>query len=52
MIGMGAFLAAVTHAPLMAIIMSFEMTLSYDSILPLMLCSVIAYFTARSIEGI
>lgn len=52
MIGMGAFLAAVTHAPLMAIIMIFEMTLSYDSILPLMLCSVIAYFTARSIEGI
>ncbi len=51
-VGMGAFLAAVTHAPLMAIIMIFEMTLSYDIILPLMLCNVIAYFTARNVEGI
>lgn len=51
-VGMGAFLAAVTHAPLMAIIMIFEMTLSYDIILPLMLCNVIAFFTARSVEGI
>lgn len=51
MVGMGAFLAAVSHAPVMAIIMIFEMTLSYDIVLPLMLCSVIAYFTAKSIEG-
>lgn len=51
MVGMGAFLAAVSHAPVMAIIMMFEMTLSYDIILPLMLCSVVAYFTAKSIEG-
>jgi len=27
------------------------MTLSYDIILPLMLCSVVAFFTARGIEG-
>jgi CIC family chloride channel protein len=51
MVGMGAFLAAVSFAPVMAIIMVFEMTLSYDIILPLMLCSVVAYFTAKSLEG-
>jgi CIC family chloride channel protein len=31
--------------------MLFEMTLSYDIILPLMLCSVIAYYTAKGIMG-
>lgn len=51
LVGMGAFLAAVSHAPVMAIIMLFEMTLSYDILLPLMLCSVVAYFTARSFEA-
>jgi CIC family chloride channel protein len=34
----------------MAIIMLFEMTLSYDIIMPLMMCSVVAYYTARGIE--
>jgi CIC family chloride channel protein len=51
MVGMGAFLAAASHAPVMAIIMLFEMTLSYDIILPLMLASVVAYFTAKNLEG-
>jgi chloride channel protein, CIC family len=51
MVGMGAFLSAVTHAPVMAIIMLFELTLSYDIILPLMLCNVVAYFTAKGVEG-
>lgn len=46
-VGMGAFLAATTGAPLMAIMMIFEMTLSYDVMLPLMLSSVVAYFVAR-----
>jgi CIC family chloride channel protein len=50
LVGMGALLAAASHAPVMAIIMLFEMTLSYDIIMPLMLCSVIAYYTARGIE--
>jgi CIC family chloride channel protein len=48
---MGAFLSAASHAPVMAVIMLFEMTLSYDIILPLLLCSVIAYYTAKSLEG-
>lgn len=47
LVGMGAFLSAASRAPVMAVIMLFEMTLSYDIILPLMLCSVIAYYTAR-----
>jgi CIC family chloride channel protein len=45
---MGAFLAAATHAPLMAILMIFEMTLSYQVMLPLMLSCVVAYFIARA----
>jgi CIC family chloride channel protein len=49
MVGMGAFLAAATHAPLMAILMIFEMTLSYQVVLPLMLSCVVAYFISRAI---
>jgi CIC family chloride channel protein len=48
MVGMGAFLAAATHAPLMAILMIFEMTLSYQVMLPLMLSCVVAFFIART----
>lgn len=51
LVGMGALLAAASHAPVMAIIMLFEMTLSYDIIMPLMVCSVVAYYTARGIEN-
>lgn len=51
LVGMGAFLSAVSHAPVMAVIMLFEMTLSYDIILPLMMCSVIAYYMAKSLQG-
>lgn len=50
MVGMGAFLAAATHAPLMAILIIFEMTLSYQVMLSLMLACVIAYFIARTSE--
>lgn len=51
LVGMGAFLSAVSHAPVMAVILLFEMTLSYDIILPLMLASVVAYYTAKGIES-
>jgi CIC family chloride channel protein len=47
-VGMGAFLAGSTQAPLMAVLMIFEMTLSYQVMLPLMMASVVAYFVARS----
>jgi len=49
MVGMGAFLAGATQAPLMAILMIFEMTLSYQVVLPLMVSCVVAYFVARAI---
>jgi CIC family chloride channel protein len=48
-VGMGAFLAGATQAPLMAILMIFEMTLSYQVVLPLMLSCVVAYFAARAL---
>jgi CIC family chloride channel protein len=50
LVGMGAFLAAATHAPIMAIIMIFELTLDYQIILPLMLACVVAYYTSSSFE--
>ncbi|MDB5992274.1 MAG: voltage-gated chloride channel protein ClcB [Herbaspirillum sp.] len=50
MVGMGAFLAAATSAPLMAMLMIFEMTLSHQTLLPLMLSCVVAYFTAMSLS--
>lgn len=50
LVGMGAFLAAATHAPIMAIVMMFELTLDYQIILPLMLACVIGYYTSVHIE--
>ena len=50
LVGMGAFLAAATHAPIMAIIMIFELTLDYQIILPLMLACVVAYYTSQGFE--
>lgn len=49
-VGMGAFLAGTTHAPLMAILMLFEMTLDYQIILPLMLAAVIAHYVSSAFE--
>jgi chloride channel protein, CIC family len=51
LVGMGAFLSAASHAPVMAVIMLFEMTMSYDIILPLLMSSVIAYYTAKGLQG-
>ena len=50
LVGMGAFLSAASRAPVMAVIMLFEMTMSHDIILPLLLCNVIAYYTAKGID--
>jgi CIC family chloride channel protein len=49
-VGMGALLAATTHAPIMAIIMVFELTLDYQIILPLMLACVVAHYTCFAFE--
>ncbi len=45
-VGMGAFLSATTRAPLMAILMMFEMTRQYEIVLPLMLASITANYLA------
>jgi CIC family chloride channel protein len=50
LVGMGALLSATTHAPIMAIILIFEVTLDYGIILPLMLACVIAHYTSSAIE--
>lgn len=47
-VGMGAFLAGATYAPLMAIMMIFEMTLNYQVVLPLVLACIAAYLVARA----
>jgi CIC family chloride channel protein len=46
-VGMGAFLAACTHAPLMSILMLFEMTESYSIVVPLMAACVLGYSVSR-----
>jgi len=46
-VGMGAFLGATTHAPLMSILMVFEMTRQYEVVLPLMLATIVADHLAR-----
>ncbi|MEI6562483.1 MAG: ClcB-like voltage-gated chloride channel protein [Verrucomicrobiota bacterium] len=50
LVGMGALLAATTHAPLMAILVLFEMTLDYQMILPLMLACVVAHYVSRGFD--
>ena len=52
LVGMGAFLGAATSAPLMAILMLFEMTLSYQLVLPLILAGVTAYFMSRTLAEV
>lgn len=49
-IGMGAFLAATTHAPLMSFLIVFEMTLEYQLVPALMLSCLAAYHVSRAIR--
>lgn len=49
-VGMGAFLAASTHAPLMSVLMIFEMTENYGVVVPLMLACVLGHFLSRAIR--
>ncbi len=51
LIGMGSVLAATTHAPLMAILILFEMTRDFDLIAPLMLGAVTATLFAKWIHA-
>ena len=50
LVGMGAMVAATTHAPLSAMLIIFEMTGSYHMIVPLMITTILAMVVARSIE--
>ena len=47
LVGMGAFLSAATHAPMTAIFLLFEMTSSYQVIIPIMLSCVIGTAICR-----
>jgi CIC family chloride channel protein len=50
LVGMGALLAGITHAPIMAIMMIFEQTNTYSIILPLMLVCIVSNLIARGVE--
>jgi CIC family chloride channel protein len=46
-VGIGAFLAAATHAPMTAIFLLFEMTGNYQIILPIMITTIIGTVVAN-----
>jgi CIC family chloride channel protein len=50
LVGLGAFLSGVTHAPLTALFLLFEMTQDYQIALPAMIASVAALAISRAIE--
>lgn len=49
--GMGAFLAAATNAPLMAIIMMVEMSNNHAMVVPVVFACVTATYVARQLNG-
>ncbi len=50
LVGMGAVVAATTHAPITAIVILFEMTGAYEIILPLMIACTIATLLAMRLR--
>ncbi len=48
--GMGCLLAGTTHAPLMSVVMVFEMTLDYGVVVPLLLGAAVASVVARRLN--
>lgn len=50
-VGMGAFLAAITHAPLTSIFLILELTHTYHLIVPAMVCVVTSWTLARALAG-
>jgi len=51
LVGMGAVVAAGTHAPITAILIIFELTGEYKIILPLMISCIIATLLATRLQG-
>jgi CIC family chloride channel protein len=49
LVGMGALVAATTHAPLSAILILFELTDDYKIILPLMFASIVSTVVSRRV---
>ncbi|MEA2108874.1 MAG: chloride channel protein [Pseudomonadota bacterium] len=49
-VAMGAFLSAVTHAPMTSIFLAYELTGDYQIMLPAMFATVIGTLIARSLE--
>lgn len=49
LVGMGCLVAGTTRAPIMALMVVFEMTLSYDIVLPLMLGCITSSLVARTL---
>jgi chloride channel protein, CIC family len=50
LVGMAGVLAAVTHAPIMSTLMVFEMSLNYNLILPVLICSGVGALLSRAIK--
>jgi CIC family chloride channel protein len=50
LLGMGGLMAAITRAPLLAVIMIFELTQNTAVLLPMMVVSVLAVLAARTFE--
>ncbi len=50
LVGLGAFLAATTHAPLTAIFLLFEMTQSYAVAVPALITTIVALMIATRLE--
>ena len=50
LVGMGAVVAAGTHAPITAIVIIFELTSDYKIILPLMICCIIATLLTTQLQ--
>lgn len=49
--GMGAFFCAVSRAPITALVIVFEITADFKLVLPLMICSVVAYLVAEKVDS-
>lgn len=52
LVGMGAFFAAVFRAPMTSIFMVFEVSATYQIILPVMVANLIAYLVARRLHPV
>lgn len=50
LVGMAAAIAAITHAPLMATVLVFELTGDYDIVLPLLLTTAVATLLSRALH--